>query len=95
MQHHLIAGEETSKPGEPLAVHHPTTKEVVEASLQTGGGGWMPAQPRVVLVGGAYRGRVGEPGAVVEQGEREASLRVEGGAGRRSGHGAVRRWSDP
>ena len=30
MQHHLIAGEETGKPGEPLAVHDPATGEVVE-----------------------------------------------------------------
>ena len=30
MQRHLIAGEETGKPGKPLAVHDPAIGEVVE-----------------------------------------------------------------
>jgi hypothetical protein len=68
MQHHLIAGEETVKPGEPLVVHDPATGEDVGASPQTGGGRRMGACAAgcFVPVGGAHRGRAGEPGAVVE-----------------------------
>ena len=94
MQHHLIVGEETVKLGEPLIVHDPAPGEDVGASPQTGGGRRMGACAAgcFVPVGRAHRGRAGEPGAVVDQREQEATLRVEGGAGRRSGYGAVRRW---
>ena len=43
MQHHLVVGEETSKPGEPLVVHDPATGEDVGASPLTGGGRGMGA----------------------------------------------------